>query len=332
MELPPRVLITGGAGLIGSHIADQLVERGREVVILDNFSTGRMSNIAHVTEHPLVRIVRGDILDARLVDELVATSGYVFHMAAAVGVANVVSDPLHVILTNVRGTENVLQSCHHYQRGITVASSSEVYGKAQKVPFAEEDDRVLGPTSVRRWAYSASKALDEHMAYAYAAQGLRAAVVRYFNTYGPRMNERADGQVVARFAAQAIRGEPLTVHGDGQQTRCFTFVDDSVRATIAAAECDAAVGQALNVGSEDEVTINRLASVIRDRLRSNSPIVHVPYEVVYGADFEDTRRRAPDLTKARKLLGFEPSIDLETGLERTLAWCRAHYGTPESSR
>lgn len=327
MQLPRRVLITGGAGLIGSHIADRLLERGHEIVILDNFSTGRLANIAHLQHHQHCRIVQGDILDAALVESVVASTDYVFHLAAAVGVANVVSDPLHVILTNVHGTENVLRSCYGHGRGVAVASSSEIYGKGQKIPFSEDDDRVLGPATVQRWAYSASKALDEHIAYAYARQGLRTVIVRYFNTYGPRMHERGDGQVVARFAALAIRGEPLTVHGDGEQTRCFTFVDDTVRATILAAECDPAVGHALNIGSEHEVSINGLAALIRERTGSRSSVMHISYEEAYGPGFEDTRRRVPDLTRARRLLGFEPRVDLYDGLERTLPWCREHYGS-----
>lgn len=329
MQLPARILISGGAGLIGSHIADQLLARGHHVTIFDNFSTGRRENIRHLERNGRVKIVQGDILDAAAVRELVAAHGYVFHMAAAVGVATVVQDPLRVILTNVHGTENVLTACFELDRGVAVASSSEVYGKSASVPYREDADRVLGPTTVTRWAYSASKALDEHIAFAYARRGLRATILRYFNTYGPRMHERGDGQVVARFAALAIRDEPITVHGDGEQMRCFTFVEDTARATVLAAECDAAVGQAFNVGSTYEISINALATLVRDSLRSRSPIVRVPYEAVYGPDFEDTRRRVPDVTKAREVLSFEATIDLETGLARTLPWCREHYGRKE---
>ncbi len=324
MSLPKRILVTGGAGLIGSHIADQLLDAGHEVSILDNYSTGRPSNISHLEGR--VRLIQGDILDKDDVETAVAGSGYVFHMAAAVGVANVVGDPLSVIMTNVHGTENVLAACERNGAGVIIGSTSEIYGKSTKVPFSEQDDRVLGSTRINRWAYSTSKALDEHLAIGYARRGLRATVVRYFNTYGPRMHERGDGQVVARFAALALRGEPLPVHDDGKQTRCFTFVEDSARCSILAAESDAAVGEVFNVGSQHELSINELAIIIRDRLQSKSEIVHVSYEEAYGKNFEDTRRRVPDTRKAKEVLGFEAAHDLEDGLAKTLPWCRAEYG------
>lgn len=328
--LPRRILITGGAGLIGSHIADQLLSRGHEIVIYDNFSTGREENIVHFAGDARVRVVRGDILDAQKVDEAVRSSEHVFHMAAAVGVAEVNADPLGVILTNVHGTENVLSACERHGRSVIIASTSEIYGKSPRVPYAEDDDRVLGPTRINRWAYSISKALDEHIAIDMARRGHRATIVRYFNTYGPRMHERGDGQVVARFAAQAVQGKPITVHGDGEQRRCFTFVEDTARATVLAAGSDAAVGEIFNVGSEDEVSINQLAAMIRDWMRSPSQIVHVSYDQIYGANFEDIRRRVPDLTKARRVLGFEAAVRLADGLERTLPWCRQRYGSSAS--
>jgi UDP-glucose 4-epimerase len=331
MALPNRILITGGAGLIGSHIADQLLARGHDLVIYDNFSTGREANIAHLTADPRVRVVRGDILDATAVEEAVRGSDYVFHLAAAVGVANVNSDPVKVLMTNVRGAENVLNACGRHGPGVIVASTSEVYGKSPNVPYAEDDDRVLGPTTINRWAYSISKALDEHIAIDMARRGHRATILRYFNTYGPRMHERGDGQVIARFAAQAATGAPITVHGDGEQTRCFTFVDDTARATIIAAESDAAVGDVFNIGSDHEISIRRLATTIRDRMGSSSPIVYVPYVDAYGPNFEDTRRRIPDTRKAKRVLGFEASIGLEDGLARTLPWCREHYGSALAS-
>jgi UDP-glucose 4-epimerase len=317
-------LITGGAGLIGSHLADQLLAAGHEITILDNFSTGRAGNIRHLDGH--VKLITGDILDQDAVDAAVRGNAYVFHMAAAVGVANVVGNPLGVIVTNVHGTENVLAACAEHGAGVIIGSTSEIYGKSPKVPFSEDDDRVLGSTRINRWAYSTSKALDEHLTIGYARSGLRATIVRYFNTYGPRMHERGDGQVVARFAALALRGEPLTVHDDGKQTRCFTFVEDSARCTILAAASDAAVGQVFNVGSQHELSINELAGIIRDRLGSRSEIIHVSYEETYGKDFEDTRRRVPDVRKAKDVLGFEATFDLEAGLAKTLPWCREHYG------
>ena len=324
MSLPKRVLITGGAGLIGSAIADQLLAAGHEITILDNYSTGRPANIKHLEGH--VKVIQGDIMDKDAVDKAVAGSQYVFHMAAAVGVANVVGNPLSVMLTNVHGTENVLESCQRHDAGVIIGSTSEIYGKSTRVPFSEHDDRVLGSTRINRWAYSTSKALDEHLAIAYASTGLRATIVRYFNTYGPRMHERGDGQVVARFSALALRGEPLTVHSDGEQTRCFTFVEDSARCSILAAASDAAVGEVFNVGSQHELSINKLATIIRDRLNSKSEIVHMSYEEAYGTNFEDTRRRVPDTRKAKDVLGFDAAFDLEAGLAKTLPWCRENYG------
>lgn len=324
MNLPHKILITGGAGLIGSHIADQLLEVGHEVTILDNYSTGRLSNIQHLQDR--VKLIQGDILDKNAVDSAVSESQYVFHMAAGVGVANVVDNPLGVIVTNVHGTENVLASCERHGAGVIIGSTSEIYGKSSKVPFSEDDDRVLGSTRINRWAYSTSKALDEHLLLGYVRRGLRGTIVRYFNTYGPRMHERGDGQVVARFSALALRGQPITVHDDGKQTRCFTFVDDSVRCSILAASSDAAVGQVFNVGSRHEMSINELAAIVRDRLDSKSEIVHVSYEEAYGKDFEDTRRRVPDVRKAKDVLDFEAAYDIEAGLARTLPWCREHYG------
>jgi UDP-glucose 4-epimerase len=324
MSLPKRVLITGGAGLIGSAIADQLLAAGHEITILDNYSTGRPANIKHLEGH--VKVIEGDIMDKDAVYKAVAGSQYVFHMAAAVGVANVVGNPLGVMLTNVHGTENVLEACKKHDAGVIIGSTSEIYGKSTRVPFSEHDDRVLGSTRINRWAYSTSKALDEHLAIAYASTGLRATIVRYFNTYGPRMHERGDGQVVARFSALALRGEPLTVHADGEQTRCFTFVEDSARCSILAATSDAAVGEVFNVGSQHELSINKLAKIIRDRLNSKSEIVHMSYEEAYGANFEDTRRRVPDTRKAKDVLGFDAEFDLEAGLAKTLPWCRENYG------
>lgn len=329
--LPERILVTGGAGLIGSHITDRLLAAGHEVVIYDNFSTGREANIAHLKGHDRVRVIRGDILDARAVDAAVGGCGYVFHMAAAVGVASVHADPMRVILTNVHGAENVMSACERRGSGVLVASTSEVYGKSPNVPYAEDDDRLLGPTRVNRWAYSISKALDEHVAFDMARRGHRATVVRYFNTYGPRMQEHGDGQVIARFALQAVRGAPITVHGDGEQTRCFTFVADTARATIMAAASEKAVGDVFNIGSDEEISINALATLVRDSLGSRSVIEHVSYESEYGANFEDTRRRVPDLTKTRRVLGFEAEVDLRAGLARTLPWCREAYTSSAST-
>jgi UDP-glucose 4-epimerase len=324
---PRRVLVTGGAGYIGSHLVDRLLERGDEVTVLDNFSTGSERNLAHHAGHDRLRTVRGDVLDAELVERLVSSHPLVFHLAAAVGVRHIVERPLESVLTNVRGTEHVLASAHRSGSRVLLASTSEIYGRSDAVPFREDGDRVLGPTWVHRWSYSTAKAIDEHLAFAYAERGLRVSVVRYFNSYGPRIDERGYGSVIARFAGQALGGVPITVHGDGRQTRSFTYVSDTVRGTLLAAERDEAIGGVFNIGTVREVGILELAERIRAGLRSTSPIELVPYESYYPKGFQDTRRRVPDVTRAREVLGFEATVPLEEGLARTLEWCRDHYRT-----
>lgn len=322
-----RALVTGGAGFIGSHLVDRLLEEGTSVTVLDNLSTGRDENLVAHADDPRLALVTASVLDEELVDRLVAEHDVVYHLAAAVGVRYVVDDPLNTLLTNVRGTEYVLASCRRYRRRVVLASTSEIYGRSDRVPFSEDGDRVLGPTWVHRWSYSTSKAVDEHLAFAYAEAGLDVAIVRYFNSYGPRIDESGYGSVIARFASQALRGEPLTVHGDGRQTRCFTYVADSVEGTILAARRHEALGHVFNIGGDREVSIHDLAEKIRTMLGSRSPIVTVPYESAYAKGFEDARRRVPDVRKARDILGFEATVPLEEGLRRTLAWCREHYAS-----
>lgn len=318
-----RVLVTGGAGFIGSHLVDALVGRGDDVTVVDDLSTGSEANLAQVAGR--VRFVRASVMDAEVVDDLVAAADLVFHLAAAVGVTHIVSDPLGSVLTNVRGTENMLASAHRHGVRALLASTSEVYGRSEAVPFREDGLRVLGPTWVHRWSYSTAKAIDEHLAFAYAERGLRVSIVRYFNAYGPRIDERGYGTVIARFATQALRGEPITVHGDGAQTRCFTYVEDTVRGTLLAGERPDAIGRVFNIGSSREITILALAEMVRATLGSASPIELVSYESYYPKGFEDTRRRVPDVTQARERLGFEARVPLEDGLPRTLAWCADHY-------
>lgn len=319
-----KALVTGGAGYIGSHLVEALLGDGWRVTVVDNLSTGQASNLdAAVRAGAVLR--RGSVLDADLIKELTKDADIVYHLAAAVGVAHIMRDPVGTMLTNVRGTEVVLEAAQRQGTRVVVASTSEVYGRSEEIPFREDGNRVLGPTWIHRWSYSTAKALDEHLAFAYAEQGLRVSVVRYFNSYGPRIREEGYGSVVARFASQALRGDPLTVHGDGRQTRCFTFVDDTVRGTRLAGERDEALGQAFNVGRAEEITVLDLATRIRDHLSSRSAIVFVPHESHYGRGFEDTRRRVPDVTKARERLGFEARVSFAEGLARTLDWCRAHY-------
>lgn len=324
-----NVLITGGAGYIGSHLADRLLAEGHTVIVLDNLSTGRRDNIAHNLTHPRFEWVEGDVCDGSLAASLVARCDIVFHLAAVVGVANVVRDPLACIQVNVEGTQAILASAFAHKRRVVVASSSEVYGKNPAMPLHEEDDRVLGPTRIPRWAYAVSKALDEHLCFAYAARGLGVSVVRYFNSYGPRMSPDGYGSVVARFIMQALRGEPLTVYGDGQQTRCFTYVRDTVEGTLRAAGRPEAVGQAFNIGSDAEITVQRLAESILELTGSRSPVVSVSYEEAFGADFEEPRRRVPAVDKARRLLGFQAAVPLEEGLQETVRWFEGAVAPPQ---
>jgi len=320
-----RVLVTGGAGYIGSHLVDALLKRGDEVLVVDNLSTGKIENIRHLLGQPAFHFINDSILNESLLERFVPSMDRIFHLAAAVGVRNVLEDPLAAINTNVRGTEVVLGLAFKYWKRLVLASTSEIYGKARHIPFREDDDRVLGTTGVARWSYSMSKAIDEHFAFAYAAKGLPVAIVRYFNSYGPRLDERGYGSVVANFIRQALRGEPITVHGDGKQTRCFTYIDDTVAGTLLAAEAAGAVGEAFNIGSTRETSVLDLAKTIQRLARSKSPIKVVPYASYYGEGFEDTRRRVPAVDKAKRLLGFVPKVDLETGLKKTIAWCRTHF-------
>jgi UDP-glucose 4-epimerase len=313
-----RVLVTGGAGYIGSHLVDALCDRGHEVRVVDNLSTGKVANLAHRLGE--IRFINGSILDAELVEREVQGVELVLHLAAAVGVRHIVDDPLGSLLTNTRGTENVLAACHRYWRKVVIASTSEIYGKTVKVPMREDDDRVLGPTTVQRWSYSTAKAYDEHLAFAYAAHELPVVIVRYFNSYGPRLDERGYGSVMANFLRQALAGEPLSVHGDGRQTRCFTYVDDTVRGTIMAGLTPEAEGLVINLGATRETSIRELAEMITKMVGSSSDIVERSYESYYGPGFEDTRRRVPDITRAQEILQWTPEVDLEEGLARTIEW------------
>ncbi|MCZ7525031.1 MAG: NAD-dependent epimerase/dehydratase family protein [Acidimicrobiia bacterium] len=317
-----RVLVTGGAGFLGSHLVDRLCDAGNDVTVLDDLSTGDEARLA--LRRGGIRFVEGSVLDAALVGAEVARADLVYHLAAAVGVRNVVDRPLTSLLTNARGTEHVLAACFEHGAKVLLASTSEIYGKTTKLPMAEDDDRVLGSTRIHRWGYSTTKAFDEHLAFAYADQGLPVVVVRYFNSYGPRLAPGGYGSVVANFLRQATSGEPLTVHGDGEQTRCFTYVDDTVRGTQLAATTPAAEGSVLNLGSTRETTVLELAELVRSHF-PGVEIVHVPHEEYYGSSYEDTRRRVPDVTRARDVLGWEPAVDLPEGLARTVEWWRGAH-------
>ena len=306
-----KVFITGGAGFIGSHMAEALLDRGDAVMVLDDLSTGRMENIDHLIDRPGFEYRVGSATDAPLVTELVDRCDVTMHLAAAVGVKLIIDQPVHTIETNVRATEVVLKATAKKKKLVVVASTSEVYGKGVKIPFCEDDDLKLGPTANSRWAYACSKALDEWLALAYwREKGVPVIIPRFFNTVGPRQTGRY-GMVLPTLVAQALQGEPLTVYGTGTQSRCFGHVRDVVAAVLALVETPAAVGQVVNIGSEDEVTILQLAEVVRELTQTDSDIVLVPYTEAYAEGFEDMLRRVPDVSKLERLIGFRPRTTLE---------------------
>lgn len=316
-----RALITGGAGFIGSHLAEALVAAGDSVTVIDDLSSGRLENLAALTGQAGFRFVQASILDGAVLEPLVAQSDVVFHLAAAVGVELVLRQPLRVIETNVLGTHRVLQAAARHGVKVLLASSSEVYGKASRVPLQEDDDRVLGPTTRGRWVYAETKALDEFLALGYAQEmGLPVVICRLFNTVGPRQSGRY-GMVVPRLVGQALRGEPITVYGDGRQTRCFCHVRDVVRALILLAGSPT-TGGVYNIGSQEEVTILALAERIKALSGSRSQIVLVPYEQAYGAGYEDTRRRLPDISRIRAAVGWQPELRLDDILRDVIADAR----------
>ena len=322
-----RYLITGGAGFIGSHLAEALIARGDSVVALDNMATGSQRNVAGVEQHRNFRLEYGSILDELLVDELIDECDVVVHLGAAVGVRLIVEQPLRSLRTNIRGTEVVLDAVHRYRKKVFIASTSEVYGKTEG-KMHELADRVLGPASVARWSYSASKAVDEHLALAYwRERQVPIIIARFFNTVGPRQTG-AYGMVIPRLVAQAILGEEMTIFGDGTQTRCFCDVEDVVRAVVLLLDGPAAVGQVFNVGSEEEVSILELAEKIREQTGSASPMRLIPYMEVYGDQYEDMLKRSPDTTKIRRTLGWTPQHTLDAIIKRTIDY--AHEVGPET--
>lgn len=313
---PTTYLITGGAGFLGSHLADALLDRGHRVTALDNLATGRLANINHLLGHPCFHFVRDSITNEMVLDRLASEARIIVHLAAAVGVQLIVERPAHTIETNVMGTEVVLKTALRYGCRVLIASTSEVYGKGSRLPFHEDDDILLGPTSKSRWGYAASKMLDEFLGLAYAREyDLPVVLFRLFNTIGPRQTGRY-GMVVPRFVAQALHGEPITVFGDGRQSRCFCDVADVVRALLGLAEHPAAPGRVFNIGGQEEIAIRDLAEQVKQLARSNSTIVSVPYAEAYASGFEDLRRRVPDTTRVRDLLGWQPQLSLAASLRR----------------
>jgi UDP-glucose 4-epimerase len=318
--------VTGGAGFIGSHLVERLIERGERVLVLDDLSTGRRENLAAVAGHERLVFVEGTVMDRAQVASVVARADLVVHLAAAVGVRLIVDRPVWTLETNIHGTEVVLHECARDQTPVFVASSSEVYGKGSQCPFREDDDIVLGPTTKSRWSYAASKMVDEFLALSWHREnGLPACVGRFFNTVGPRQVGQY-GMVVPRFVEQALDGGPITVYGDGLQSRAFGHVRDVVEAVVALMECPDAAGRVFNIGGPEEITIQALAERVRALVNPDAEIVHVAYEEAYGAGFEDLGRRVSDTTRLRETIGFGPDRRLDEILGDTVAHLRAERG------
>jgi UDP-glucose 4-epimerase len=314
-----RALITGGAGFIGSHLSERLLDEGHQVTVIDDLSTVAFENIAHLKGRPGFTYTIDTVTNEPLLAELVDQCDVVFHLAAAVGVKLIVEAPVRTIETNVHGTEVVLRAAARKHKLVIIASTSEVYGKSVDVPFREDGDLALGPTNKHRWAYACSKAIDEFLALAYHHERkLPVIVVRFFNTVGPRQTGRY-GMVVPNFVRQALDGQPITVFGDGNQTRCFTYVGDVVDALVKLCQEPRAIGEVYNLGNEEEVSIRELAERVKASTGSASPIVTIPYDQAYESGFEDMPRRVPDISKVRALIGFEPKVKLDEILRLVIA-------------
>ncbi len=314
-----RALITGGAGFIGSHLSEALLAQGDNVLIIDNLSTGSIDNIAHLKGRPGFEYVIDSVENEPLLAELIDRSDVIFHFAAAVGVKLIVEEPVHTIETNVHGTEVVLKHANKKKKLVVIASTSEVYGKSDDVPFREDADLVMGPTAKHRWAYACSKAIDEFLALAYwKERKLPVIIVRFFNTVGPRQTGRY-GMVIPNFVRQALAGQPITVFGDGTQSRAFTHVADVVGALLKLVAEPAAVGQVINIGTPEEVSILALAERVRELAHSSSPITLVPYDQAYESGFEDMPRRLPDIRKIQQMIGYRPEHNLDDILTQVIA-------------
>ena len=310
-----KILITGGGGFIGSHLADRLIKNSHTVTILDDFSTGSLSNLNSISSAPDLQIVSGSVLDINLVTDLVAASDYVFHLAAAVGVFNIVNRPLESLMTNIRGTENVLEASLQNMIPVFLTSSSEVYGKNSSDSLSESDDRIVGPPTTLRWSYSEAKAIDESLAFAYFSERkLPTRTVRFFNTVGPR--QVGDyGMVIPRLIRSALNNEPIIIYGSGIQTRCFAHIDDVIDAVILVAFSDKTLGRVVNIGNNYEISMNDLAEKIIRQTNSKSLVQHISYEEAYGQGFEDMSRRVPNLSLIKELTGWSPKRDLSMIIE-----------------
>ncbi len=317
-----HALITGGAGFIGSHLAEALLDRGDEVQVIDDLSTGSIKNLDHLRDNKRLRVVIDTVENKAAVAELVDRADVVYHLAAAVGVRLVVDSPVRTIETNLNTTHVVLEQAAKKKKPVFFASTSEVYGKRELQPCQEDNDLIIGPTNLGRWSYACSKAIDEFLALAYARErGLPVIVARFFNTVGPRQTGRY-GMVVPNFVRQALRNEPLTVYGDGQQARCFGYVGDVVGAVIKLVDTQASYGRVFNIGNEHELTIHELAEKVIRLAGSSSTIQKIPYSEAYGAGFEDMRRRVPDLSRIREAIGYRPRVGIDEIIERVIAFER----------
>jgi UDP-glucose 4-epimerase len=314
-----KVLITGGAGFLGSHLADAHLAREDEVYVLD---IAPDLKIRHQIGRPRFHYVHDSVLSPRVLEELIDSAELIYHLAAVVGVEHYVGDPYHVLHVNINGTQSVLKLAFKYRKKVVFSSTSEVYGRSHAIPFEEDGERLLGSTRIDRWCYATSKGAGEHFCFAYHKLGLPVVVLRYFNVYGPRMDQMGMGRVITSFMGQLLRGKPLTVIGDGLQTRCFTYVDDAIRATMAAGLSDEAVGEVMNIGTDEEVSIKELAELMIRIAGSRSTIKFVTQTEIYGPSYEDIRRRVPSIKKMRQILGIEPQVPLGDGLRCTIEWFR----------
>lgn len=324
-----NVLITGGAGFLGSHLAEGFLNRGDDVFVMDLSPSHK---IAHLMDNPRFHYVRDSVFNMDMLENLIIRCDLIYHLAAVVGVEYYVGDPYEVLNVNINGTQNVLKLAHRHNKKVVMASTSEVYGRNTKIPFKEDDDRVLGSTRIDRWCYSTSKAAAEHFCFAYKKLGLPIVIVRYFNIYGPRLDKIDMGRVLTIFMGQLLRQEPLTVIGDGKQTRCFTYVDDAVKATMAAGLVKEAEGDIFNIGVDRETPILELAETMIRITGAKSAITFVPQQKIYGESYEDIPRRVPDNTKMKTILKVTPDVSMEDGLKKTIDWFRkAHFENSDAA-
>lgn len=316
-------LVTGGAGFIGSHLCTALVEEGHQVWALDDLSKGKLENLAQIENKPSFKFVKASLSQYEILEKLIAAVDVIYHLAAIVGVKHYVEDPVKVIDVDVCDTSKLLELAYKYEKKVIFASTSEVYGKSGKVPFSEEDNRLYGPSTKDRWCYAIAKSASEHLCLGYKRKGLPIVIVRYFNVYGPHADSSEYGGVATRFIEQILTGQPLTVHGDGTQSRCFTYIDDIVKGTLRAGSDPQAVGEIFNLGHRKETTVLELAKAIIQVSGLKGEIVFQPYAEFYGSSYEDIPRRIPDLTKAEEILEYHPTITLEEGLKKTIAWYKS---------